>query len=49
MENYFVIYWRKPSEMSPGGVLVGAFMSLQSVSKCERCLKHVNIPCRSFR
>ena len=48
-ENYFVIYWRKPSEVSPRGTLTVAFMSLHNVSMCEKCLKPVNIPCRSFR
>jgi hypothetical protein len=43
MENYFVLYWRKPSGMSPTGTLVVAFMSLHGVSKCNMCLKHVNI------
>jgi hypothetical protein len=49
VENYFVIYWRKPSEVSPRGALVVTFMPLQNVSKCKRCLKHVNIPYRGFR
>jgi hypothetical protein len=31
--------------MSPRDALVVAFMQLYSVSMCERCLKHVNIPC----
>jgi hypothetical protein len=49
MENYFVLYWRKHSGMSPRDALVGAFMLLHSVSKCKRCLKHINIPCKSLR
>jgi hypothetical protein len=48
MENYFVLYWCKPSGMSPRDALVGAFMPLHSVSKCKRSLKHVNIPCGAF-
>jgi hypothetical protein len=47
--SYFVVYWRKPSEVNPRGTLVVAFMSLHSVSMCEKCLKHVNMSCRSFR
>jgi hypothetical protein len=43
MENYFVLYQRKPSGMSPRGTLVVAFMPLHGVSKCKICLKHVNI------
>jgi hypothetical protein len=35
--------------VSPRGALVVVFMLLEIVSKCKRCLKHVNIPCRSFR
>jgi hypothetical protein len=49
MENYFVLYWRKPGEMSPRGNLVVAFMPLHGVSKCKMCLKHVNISYRSSR
>jgi hypothetical protein len=49
MENYFVLYWRKPSGMSPRGNLVVAFMSLHGVSKCKMCLKHVNISYGSVR
>jgi hypothetical protein len=48
MENYFVLYWRKPSEVSPRGAFVVAFMALHSVSMCEKCLKPVNISCISF-
>jgi hypothetical protein len=33
---------------SPKSVVVVAFMPLHSVSKCNKCLKHVNISCRSF-
>jgi hypothetical protein len=46
MESSVVIYWRKPSEVSPRDALVVAFMPLHSVSKCIRCFKHVYIPCR---
>jgi hypothetical protein len=49
MENYFVLYWHKPSEVSPRSALVVAFMPLHGVSKCKMCLKHVNIPYRRFR
>jgi hypothetical protein len=35
--------------VSPRSVLVVAFMLLHSVSKCKKCLKHVNMPCRSFQ
>jgi hypothetical protein len=49
MGSYFVIYWHKPSEVSPKDALVVVFMLLESVSKSRRCLKHVNIRCRSFR
>jgi hypothetical protein len=48
MESYFVIYWRKPSEVSSSGALVVASMLLHSVSKCKRSLKDVKIPSRSF-
>jgi hypothetical protein len=34
--------------VSPKGALVVAFMSLHSVYKCKRCLKHVNISCKTF-
>jgi hypothetical protein len=47
MDKYFVIYIGKPSEVSPRGALFVAFMQSQSVFKCKRCLKRVNIPCRS--
>jgi hypothetical protein len=47
MDRYFAIYWRKPSEVSPRAVLFVAFIPSQSVSKCKKCLKRVNIPCRS--
>jgi hypothetical protein len=43
MENYFVLYWRKPTGMSPIGTLVVAFMPLHDVSKCKMCLKHISI------
>jgi hypothetical protein len=49
MENYFVLYWHKPSGMSPRGALVVAFMPLHGVSKCKMCLKHVSISYRSSR
>jgi hypothetical protein len=58
MESYFIIYIGVNlvkcfkvflSEAHSRGSLVVAFMSLQSVSKCKRCFKHVDIPCRSFR
>jgi hypothetical protein len=48
-ENYFVLYYRKPSGMSPRGTLVVSFMPLHGVSKCKMCLKHVNICYRSAR
>jgi hypothetical protein len=48
-ENYVVLYWRKPGEVSPRGNLVVAFMPLHGVSKCKMCLKHVNISYRSSR
>jgi hypothetical protein len=34
--------------MSPSGALVAAYILLHSVSKCKKCLKHVNIHYRSF-
>jgi hypothetical protein len=49
MENYFVLYWLKPSGMSPRGALVVAFMPLHGVSKFKKCLKHVTISYRSSR
>jgi hypothetical protein len=49
MENYFVLFWRKPSGMSPRGTLVVAFMPLHGISKCKMYLKHVNISYRSTR
>jgi hypothetical protein len=47
MENYFVLYWHKPSGISPRCALVVAFMLLHGVSKCKKCLKHVSISYRS--
>jgi hypothetical protein len=35
--------------VSPKTALVFAFMLFHSVSKCKKCLKHVNTSCRSFR
>jgi hypothetical protein len=35
--------------VSPKCDLVVTSMLLHNVSKCKKCLKHVNIPCRSFR
>jgi hypothetical protein len=49
MENYFVLYWLKPTEVKPRGALVVAFIPLHSVSMCEKCLKPVNMPCKNFR
>jgi hypothetical protein len=49
MESYFIIYMCKPSGMSPRGALVVAFIPLHGVSKCKRCVKHVNISYRSSR
>jgi hypothetical protein len=49
MGNNFVLYWRKPSGISPIGALVVAFMSLHGVSKCKKCLKHVSISYRGSR
>jgi hypothetical protein len=34
--------------VSPRSVMVVVFMLLHSVSKCKKCLKYVNISCRSF-
>jgi hypothetical protein len=34
--------------VSPRSVLVVVFMLLHSVSKCKECLKHVNMPCKSY-
>jgi hypothetical protein len=49
MESYFVIYRCKPSEMNPREALIVVFMPWHSVSKCKKCLKHVNIPRRSLQ
>jgi hypothetical protein len=49
MENYFVLFWHKPSGMSPRGTLVISFMSLHGVSKCKMCFKHVSLCYRSSR
>jgi hypothetical protein len=35
MENYFVLYYHKPSGISPRGALVVPFMPLHHVSKCN--------------
>jgi hypothetical protein len=48
MENYLVLYWHKPSGISPTCALVVAFMQLHGVSKCKKYLKHVNISYEAF-
>jgi hypothetical protein len=48
MESYFIIYMCKPSEVSPRGAWIVAFIPLHSVFKCKRCLKHVSVPRRSL-
>jgi hypothetical protein len=49
MENYFVLYWRKPNGISPRGALVVAFTPLHGISKWKMCLKQVSISYRSSR
>jgi hypothetical protein len=49
MESYFVIYWRKPSEVGPRGVLIVAFITLHSVYECKKFSKHVKISRECFQ
>jgi hypothetical protein len=43
IENYFVIYWHKPSEVSSRGVLIVTFMSLHSVYECKKVSNMSNV------